>query len=509
MPHRIKDRTPRSILLVEDNPADVGLFEIAATAAFCEVTKSVSTLSDALKVLAEFVGMFDVILLDLGLPDGRGVELVTKITRTTSVPIVVLTGSDSSNGDLAHECIKAGAQDYLIKRELAPHRLRRAIDFAVHRSGEHELERDLWERIQIDPDLFQWLESAALDGIWYLDLEDVSQQWYSEKFKSLFGYSARGIEVGSWWANNIHPDDKHRADRAMYNHIQDQTIPYDYVARYRHRRGYYIWVRCRGFTIRNEDETPIRMLGALTDVTTLKRTEITLEKRNAELERTTSILSHDLRKPIRHMVGFAEAFVEDYADTVGIDEDGLEMLEQIRKAGHKLEGLLDGITTFARLGEIREWSDVSVRAAWNDAVDDYTPDIERCSAVVEIDGELPHVYASRSMIYQVMGNLLGNSLKFARPGVPPHIVIRGAQLGARVMVEVEDNGVGIPSDMREVAFSLFRRVGPQAQFTEGDGLGLAVVARIIEAHGGKVTATESPSGGTIIRFDLPLNRPGE
>lgn len=369
----------------------------------------------------------------------------------------------------------------------------------------HYLEKDMRERIANDPEIFRSLEAATLDGLWYLDLENPAKQWYSPRFKALFGYDPHEIKnTSNWWQNNIHPDDLVPTTELLRRHIEDPTVPYNCAVRYRHRDGRYIWVRCRGFTILDENKRAIRIMGAITSIHAQKTAEITLARQNSEMNRTNYIMSHDMRKPIRHMVGFAEAFVEDHENLEGLTENGKRQLEKIRKAGHKAEGLLDGITMFARLGAVDTWGDFHLSLSWEDAVDDYRTDIEKVNAVVEIAGSLPYVAGSSSMIYQVLGNLLGNALKFTRPDVQPRITIRAWQHAARVIVEVEDNGVGIPLNMRSEAFLLFRRVGPQAQTTQGMGLGLAVVSRIVNAHNGTIEANESPSGGTIIRFDLPL-----
>ncbi len=125
--------------------------------------------------------------------------------------------------------------------------------------------------------------------------------------------------------------------------------------------------------------------------------------------------------------------------------------------------------------------------------------LESSGAVVEV-GDLPVVRADADQAYSVLQNLVANSVKFARPGVPARVLITARRLHDCWRIAVVDNGVGIPADRRVDVFSLFSRVDPDV---EGHGIGLATVARIVAGHGGRVGATQSPDGGTEIWFTLP------
>jgi signal transduction histidine kinase len=107
-------------------------------------------------------------------------------------------------------------------------------------------------------------------------------------------------------------------------------------------------------------------------------------------------------------------------------------------------------------------------------------------------------------MYSVLLNLLTNSVKFARPGIPPVVRIDSIRSQEGWRISVSDNGVGIPAHRRRDVFSLFSRVDDGVS---GYGIGLATVARIIAAHGGRVGAVESPEGGTEIWFEVPDQQP--
>ena len=129
--------------------------------------------------------------------------------------------------------------------------------------------------------------------------------------------------------------------------------------------------------------------------------------------------------------------------------------------------------------------------------------LDSAGATVE-SGELPVLHADPDDMYSVLLNLLTNSVKFARPGIPPVVRIASARSPDGWRISVSDNGVGIPEHRRRDVFSLFSRVDDGVS---GYGIGLATVARIIAAHGGRVGAEESADGGTEIWFEVPGQQP--
>ena len=117
-----------------------------------------------------------------------------------------------------------------------------------------------------------------MDGMWYWDLENPSEEWLSPRFKELLGYTDDEVpNNSSWWQANIHPDDLQVVLDSFEKHIADPRHPYDQVVRYHHSDGSVIWVRCRGIAIRNEKGEAIRMLGTHTDLTKLMRAEAALK----------------------------------------------------------------------------------------------------------------------------------------------------------------------------------------------------------------------------------------
>jgi len=150
---------------------------------------------------------------------------------------------------------------------------------------EHYLKQELYDLIKKDDTVFEFLQLGSLDGIWYWDLETEKDEWMSPRLWTLLGFDPSEMKhLASEWQNLIFHEDLQVSVDNFTKHCADPTHPYDQTVRYRHKDGSTVWVRCRGIAIRDEAGRPIRMLGAHTDLTQLKRTEEDLRRRTIQLE---------------------------------------------------------------------------------------------------------------------------------------------------------------------------------------------------------------------------------
>ena len=160
---------------------------------------------------------------------------------------------------------------------------------------ENYLKRELFELVKADDSIFEVLQQGSLDGIWYWDIDNPESEWMSPRFWEVFGFDHRKKKhLSSEWQDLINPEDLKVALENFKKHCADPNHPYDQVVRYRHKDGSTVWVRCRGIAIRDDDGKPIRMLGAHTDITQLKRVEEELKKRTVELEKINQKLQEAL-----------------------------------------------------------------------------------------------------------------------------------------------------------------------------------------------------------------------
>jgi len=149
---------------------------------------------------------------------------------------------------------------------------------------DHYLAAELYQLVRETPEIFEFLQSGSLDGLWYWDLDNPEHEWMNDAFWETLGYDPRERKhLAAEWQDIIHPDDLAEALDNFQKHCADPTYPYDQIVRYTAKDGGMVWVRCRGIAIRDEHGRPIRMLGAHNDLTALKRVEAELRSANEAL----------------------------------------------------------------------------------------------------------------------------------------------------------------------------------------------------------------------------------
>ena len=221
---------------------------------------------------------------------------------------------------------------------------------------------------------------------------------------------------------------------------------------------------------------------------------------NQELENFTYSVAHDLRAPLRSMGGFARILLEDYPDK--LDADGQRYLNVIQQEARKMGHLIDDLLALARLGR-KELSLVHLDMAElaKTVFEELKGSYQARKLQIDIQ-PLPAALADRVMIRQVLENLLENAIKFTQDRDPALIEVRGWSEPDENVYCVKDNGVGF--DMRYVnkLFEVFQRLHPEEEYG-GTGVGLAIVKRVVDRHGGRVWAEGQAGEGATFCFALP------
>jgi signal transduction histidine kinase len=228
-----------------------------------------------------------------------------------------------------------------------------------------------------------------------------------------------------------------------------------------------------------------------------------LEARNAELERFTYIVSHDLKSPLVTVRGFL-SYVERDAKAGRLDRVESD-LARIRAATDRMGQLLDDLLSLSRTGRVeRPHEDVPFDDVVREARTLTAGRLAMRGVRVEVDGPLPVLRGDRHRLVDLVQNLLDNAAKFMGGQEDPAVRI-GARVGdapGEAVLYVRDNGVGIEAAQQERVFELFHRVDP---LVEGTGLGLALARRIVQAHGGRIWVESAGAGsGSTFVFTLPL-----
>jgi signal transduction histidine kinase len=235
---------------------------------------------------------------------------------------------------------------------------------------------------------------------------------------------------------------------------------------------------------------PDAVMNLLTDITAQRQLE-------TELERYAKVAAHDLREPLM-AIGL---FVEQLAAGLerGRDERNERLVELLRRTDARAKLLVDGILEYARYGTGVEFERIEMNVLVADVLDSLAAALLEASASIEV-GDLPVVYGDPAQVSRVLQNLIANSLKF-RSIEPPRVTIAAERGDGFSLFTVEDNGVGIPLELVDDAFAMFKRA--HGDDYDGCGIGLAVCRKIVEAHGGAIVAAPASAGGTKIRFSLP------
>ena len=222
-----------------------------------------------------------------------------------------------------------------------------------------------------------------------------------------------------------------------------------------------------------------------------------LEQAFKELEAFSYSVSHDLRAPLRAINGFSRIILDTEADM--LSEDGRSMLDRIAANAAKLGQLIDDILEYSRSGRATMVaSEVDLAALAGKVATELSGDYPQ--ARVDI-GALPVVTGDPIMLGQVMQNLIGNALKFSAHREAPQIEIGTTEVAGERTYFVRDNGVGFDMRYAGKLFGMFQRMHSEQQFS-GTGVGLAIVKRLVERHGGHVWAEAATDKGTTIYFTL-------
>src|SRR5690606_20808248 len=225
-----------------------------------------------------------------------------------------------------------------------------------------------------------------------------------------------------------------------------------------------------------------------------------LESRNKELEQFAYVASHDLQEPLRKVSSFVQLFAKRYADQV--DETGQSYLNFAVDGAHRMQRLIDDLLHYSRVsrgqGDLRP---VDLERTYALLLQDLSQAIAEAGATLEC-GALPVVLGEPVQMRALLQNLIGNALKYHKPGRTPLIRIRaeGHENGVAT-VHVEDNGIGIEPRFFERIFVIFQRLHNRLEYP-GSGIGLAICKRIVENHGGRLWLESVPGEGSTFHFTI-------
>jgi PAS domain S-box-containing protein len=283
--------------------------------------------------------------------------------------------------------------------------------------------------------------------------------------------------------------------------------------------GSFYWVDTTIVPFLNEQGQPRQYVDIRADITERKAAEENVRQLNVELEqrvveRTAQLqtaneelqafsysVSHDLRAPLRHVVGFVELLQQDAGPA--LSENSLRHLTTISQAAKRMGDLIDDLLAFSRIGRAAlQKTDVNLDELVRETLGDFQAETKGRNIVWKIHA-LPPVRADRALLRMLLVNLISNAVKFTGARAEAKIEIGCAPNGTgETVIFIRDNGAGFDPQYTEKLFGVFQRLHNQAEF-EGTGIGLANVQRIIHRHGGRAWAEGVVDGGATFYFSIP------
>ena len=337
---------------------------------------------------------------------------------------------------------------------------------------------------------------------------EIVLNWVAGAFEKISGYTFEEFNARGGWVSTVHPDDMeqdaHDMEMLRHNHQVISEI------RTIHKDGTIRWVKSYAHPVWNEEKNGlVGIYGAVQDITDRKRIESEreqlikdLEAKNRELEQFTYTVSHDLKAPLITIKGFLGFLAADAqaGDVKRIEDD----IQRINEATDKMHELLTDLLELSRIGRLMNAPEmIPFGPLLKDVIELMEGRLQHRGIEVIVKKELPNVYGDRQRLLEVVQNLIDNSAKFMGDQQSPLIEIgqQGGNDNGLVTFFVRDNGIGIAPEFHERIFGLFNRLNPKI---EGTGIGLALVKRIVEFHGGRIWVQSEVGEGATFYFSLPM-----
>ena len=493
--------TPTLILNVDDNDgARYAKTRILQSAGFDVVEASNGT--DAIAVVKR--GGVALVLLDVKLPDINGIEVCRRIKADPDSAMVLVLQTSAALTGRADKIrgLEGGADNYLAAPIEADELIANVNALLRMRQTQSAL-RDSEER-------FRQLTDNIEDVFWMFSVPARALEYVSPGYAAMWGRPVETLaREPSSWMTAVHPD-----DRAYVVSLWDRlsSAPhYDAEFRVTLPDGSVRWMRDRLFPVRDNRDEVYRVARVTSDITRRKEMEALLRAADANKNEFLATLAHELRNPLSPIRNAAALLG---ASGNGANEHQARARDVITRQVDHLAHLVDDLLDVARISEgkiVLRQEEVELKGVIAQAVETAGPLIaarEHKLEVVQPDREI-WLMGDPVRLAQSMGNLLHNAAKFTPKG--GRIKVEVTLADAVVRIAVQDNGIGIAEDNLSRIFGMFAQAAvPPDRAPEGLGIGLSLVSRLLEMHGGRLSATSPGIGlGSTFTVELPVLRTAE
>ena len=370
-----------------------------------------------------------------------------------------------------------------------------------------ELEREIAEKERLQTTVNEEREQllALFDGIddtiYVADPESYELLYVNPTFRETWGDDVIGKRCHRVLQNRDEPCPFCTNDRIFGEHLGES-----YVWEFQNEANQR-WYRCSDKAIHWSDGRPVRFELAA-DITDMKDLMARLERSNRELEEFAYVASHDLQEPLRKVSGFGGLLASECGEA--LPPEGKQYLQWMVDATARMQNLIEDLLALSRVATRgKPFAPVDLAAICRAVVSDLEPHLRSADGRVEVQ-PLPTLEADPIQMHQLMQNLIGNALKFHKPGETPVVEVwsePGAERGTRRLCRlfVKDNGIGFDEKFLDRIFTVFKRLHGRDVY-EGTGIGLSICRKIVQRHGGRITAQSKPGAGATFIVTLPLKQ---
>ncbi|MBO9202964.1 MULTISPECIES: ATP-binding protein [Niastella] len=464
----------------------------------------------------------DLLITDFMMPGMDGFELLKKLKSnpdTARVPVILLSARADEQTRLA--CIEAGVDDYLVKPFNANELLARASSIISSHHTSRETERRLYELFMQAP-----ASIAVLRGPDHVfELSNPIYYQVIGKERSILGKPIREAlpEIVDQGFVEI-LDEVYRTGKPFYGNevlarldqegsgiLKDVYFNFVYQPIHNNKNevegilvhAVDVTKQVKAKNRLMESEAKYKMLSENLEKLVKERTR-ELERSNEDLQQFAHVASHDLKEPVRKIKVFSNLLETQFGNS--LPPAGKSYLQKVHSCADRMKAMIEGVLQYSSIS-----NHISVTSApvdLNEVLKGVEKELELL--LQEKHGEIqvspiPMVEGIDILLYQLFYNLINNSLKFSKANIPPLIEISSTSHPEKntVTLHIADNGIGFGSQNTEMIFNPFTRLHAKDEY-EGTGLGLALCKKIVERHGGKITAVSKQGHGSVFHITLPL-----
>lgn len=354
---------------------------------------------------------------------------------------------------------------------------------------------------------FRSIFANAAVGIALFDVERRLRR-ANAKFCSIINYQEEELR-GRLYDSFTHPDDL-VVDRTRYDALmRGETDSYSVEKRYIRKDGRPVWVRVTRSVQPRGQNLPEHSITIVEDIDDRKRAEEERERLLAEVQRSNQdlqqfayVASHDLQEPLRMVSSYMQLLERKYRGR--LDEKAQTYIHYAVDGTRRMQNLIDGLLRYSRISGHLQLAPVDTNAVYAAAIANLAESIGEAGGAVTAD-QLPTVQGDETQLVQLFQNLIGNGLKYRKPGVVPHIHVSARREAGEWVFSVRDNGIGIDPQYFDRVFQIFQRLHTREEYP-GTGIGLASCKKIVERHNGRIWLESTPGEGSTFYFTLPAEQ---